>query len=114
MNAVPKFADTGPISLFVSRSSCNAELATCRSSMVFALVVVVGWTTRVAAMARCSGRGMKTSVDVTVPDERILRRRFKAWLSRKQGNDSLVCCIQRAERQLLTELFFEVYSAVLA
>lgn len=83
MNAVPEFADIGPTSLFVRRSNRKAELATCRSSAVFALVVVVGWTTRVAAMARCSGDGMKAGLDVTVPDERILRRRFKAWLSKK-------------------------------
>lgn len=84
MKAVPNFADIGPTRLFVRRSSCKAELATCESSVVFALVVVLGWTTSVAAMARCCGDGMKTGLDVTVPEERIFRRRLKAWLSKIQ------------------------------
>lgn len=98
-NATLNLAETGPTVRFVNRSSWSAAPGASSSSLVFARVVVDGWTSNVTASARCCGEGTYAGAEAIVPKLRMLYNRLRAWESAAQHKS---CQPRLMERVLFT------------
>ena len=78
-----RFPFMGPTRSATRRRYRNAVFAASRVAVSFARVVRAGWTTSVAARAKCWGGGRKAGGEGVeeVPAVRRENRRFRAWES---------------------------------